>query len=84
MNMDMDMEVTVEEYLPLTLIDHTDIPEVVPVVEGMLRRVGALSDDGRVDVTYLELMMQALVKSDVLKLALWPEFSNLENRKQAA
>lgn len=84
MNMDMDMEVTVEEYLPLTLIDHADIPEIVPIVEGMLRRVGALSDDGRVDVTYLELMMQALEKSDELKSALWPEFSNLENRKQAA
>ena len=82
--MNMDMEVTVEEYLPITLVDHADIPEITPVIERLLRRVGALSDDGKVDVTYLELMMQVLRKSDELKPVLWPEFRGLEDRKQAA
>lgn len=82
--MNMDMKVTIEEYLPLTLIDHADIPEIAPVIERLLHRVGALSDDGKVDVTYLELMMQVLLKSDELKSVLWPEFRAVEDRKQAA
>ena len=84
MNMNMDMKMTVDEYLPLTLIDHADIPEVKPVIERLLRRVGALSDDGKVGGIYLELMMQVLLKSDELKSALLPEFRTVENRKQAA
>lgn len=84
MNINMNMEVTVEEYLPLTLIDPAKIPEIVPVIEGLLRRVGSLSDDGKVDVIYLELMMQVLLKSDELKSALWPEIHAVEDRKQAA
>ena len=82
--MNMDMKVTIEEYLPLTLIDHAEIPEIAPVIERLLGRVGALSDDGKVDVTYLELMMQVLLKSDELKPVLWPEFRAVEDRKQAA
>lgn len=84
MNMNMDMKVTVEEYLPMTLMDHADIPEITPVIEGLLRRVGALSDDGKVDGTYLELMMQVLLKSDELKSVLWPEFRLVEDEQQAA
>ena len=84
MNMNMDMKMTVEEYLPMTLVDHADIPEIKPVIERLLRRVGALSDDGKVEGIYLELMMQVLLKSDELKSALWPEFRNVEDKKQAA
>ena len=82
--MNLDMKVTVEEYLPITLVDHADIPEITPVIEELLRRVGALSDDGKVDVTYLELMMQVLRKSDELQSVLWPEFRAVEDSMQAA
>ena len=82
--MNMDMKMTVEEYLPMTLVDHADIPEIKPVIERLLRRVGALSDDGKVEGIYLELMMQVLLKSDELKSALWPELRNVEDKKQAA
>ena len=82
--MNLDMKVTVEEYLPMTLIDHAEIPEIAPVIERLLRRVGAVSDDGKVDVTYLELMMQVLLKSNELKSVLWPDLPAVEDRKQAA
>ena len=84
MIMNMDMQVTIDEYLPITLVDHADIPRIKPIIEGLLRRVGALSDDGKVDGIYLELMMQVLLKSDELKSVLWPEFRNVEDKKQAA
>ena len=84
MNMNMDMKTTVEEYLPLTLVDHSDIPEITPVIKRLLRSVGALSDDDKVDRTYLELMMQVLLKSDELKSVLWPEPGTAEDTQQAA